>query len=353
MLPDYKGVKVFVTGHSGFKGSWLATWLVESGADVAGLSLPPPEGRPSLFLDAEISTRMNSKYGDIKDLLAVESAIRDFNPDIVFHLAAQPLVRASYREPIETFGSNIMGTANVLEACRSVSSVKAVVCITTDKCYHNNEWCWGYRENDRLGGKDPYSASKAAAEIIAASYRQSLLREEDYLLATARGGNVVGGGDWSIDRLVPDLVEALRRGDNLIVRYPNAIRPWQHVLELVRGYLILGDRLLKGDRTTASAYNFGPGRENEVNVLNLAEGMLKRWGNTTTKITLEPSSIFEAGFLKLDSSKAESELGWRPKLSWDQTLDFTMHWYKDYIKKMDSAYDLMKRDIARYQGSLS
>jgi CDP-glucose 4,6-dehydratase len=274
----YNQVKALVTGHTGFKGAWLSEWLKRDGAIVSGLALPP-ETNPSLFEAARIAEGMTSLFGDIRDMRVVRSAMEETRPDIVFHLAAQPLVRRSYRDPIETFATNVLGTAHVLEASRQCPSVRALVCVTTDKVYENHEWMWGYRENDRLGGKDPYSASKAAAELVAASYMQTMMPLAGSLrMATARGGNVIGGGDWCEDRLVPDIVRAIAADTQIVLRNPKATRPWQHVLDLVRGYLVLGRRLLAGDDTCVGARNFGPEKGNEVDVETLFRAFIKDWG---------------------------------------------------------------------------
>ncbi|MFZ1814788.1 MAG: CDP-glucose 4,6-dehydratase [Rhizobiaceae bacterium] len=324
----YEGVRAFITGHTGFKGSWLSAWLKQDGADVAGISFAPEPGRPSLFDEARIAAGMQSHIGDIRDFDLVRKVMNDTRPQIVFHLAAQPLVRQSYRDPIETFGSNVMGTVHVLEAARSCPSVQAVVCVTTDKVYENREWEWGYREIDPLGGKDPYSASKAAAELVAASYRQTLLpMAGDIRMATVRGGNVIGGGDWSEDRLVPDLVRSLESDKPITLRNPGSIRPWQHVLELVDAYLHLGRHLLDGDVAAGGAWNFGPDRGNEVTVERLVSDMLMAWGGEAVPVLVEPSPLREANFLRLDIAKAAQNLAWSPILDFVQTIRLTADWY--------------------------
>lgn len=345
-MRSYNGVRALVTGHTGFKGAWLATWLLEGGARVSGLALPPAE-KPNLFSDARLQKRMHSAFIDIRDFQAVAAEIERTEPEIVFHLAAQALVRRSYADPIETFGANVLGTAHVLEAARRCPSVRAIVCVTTDKCYENKEWVWAYRETDRLGGKDPYSASKAAAEIVASSYQQTLMPDR-LAMATARGGNVVGGGDWSEDRLIPDVVRACRRGSELVLRNPGAIRPWQHVLELVRGYLVLGERLLAGDPAARGAWNFGPSSEGEASVEEVVNGALNHWSDQRVAVRIEPSPLPEAHFLKLDISKAKSGLGWRPMLDLDSTLRLTMSWYRRYYADPQRAAALMAEQLTEY-----
>lgn len=343
----FRGVKALVTGHTGFKGGWLCEWLLADGAEVAGLALPPEDDRPSLFLDLGFDGRMASRYGDIRELATVEAAFADFQPQIVFHLAAQALVRRAYADPVATFATNVMGTVHVLDAARRAPSVKAIVCVTSDKCYDNKEWVWGYRENDPLGGKDPYSASKGAAEIAAGSYMQALMPAE-IRLATARGGNVIGGGDWSEDRLVPDLARAIGEGRPVVLRNPGALRPWQHVLELVRGYLTLGAGLLAGE-ALQGGWNFGPGRESEITVGDLANRFMAAWGDQVAAPIVEPSPLHEAQTLRLDISKAHALLGWRPALGIDETVRLTADWYRARAASPGAAADLTREQIAAYR----
>ncbi|MBI3898541.1 MAG: CDP-glucose 4,6-dehydratase [Gammaproteobacteria bacterium] len=324
----YHGRKVLLTGHTGFKGSWLALWLTQLGAEVSGVALPPdtnPNHWDLLKLD------MPDHRLDIRDYSALESVVKNIQPEIVLHLAAQPLVRRSYREPLETWATNVMGTANLFEACRNAKSVRAIVAVTTDKCYENKEWDRGYNESDRLGGHDPYSASKAAAELVAASYRSAFFHEaHSPLLATARAGNVIGGGDWSEDRLIPDLVRAIACGKPLEIRSPQATRPWQHVLESLSGYLLLGQGLLEGRKEFAQAWNFGPAPEDNRSVAEILARLKIHWPELDWKTTDRPQP-HEAGLLYLDSSKAHTRLGWQPTWSLDDALTATAEWYRAYL----------------------
>lgn len=323
----YHHTRVLLSGHTGFKGSWLALWLQELGAQVTGIALP--SASPTNHWDL-LQLNMPSYEVDIRDGAKLLATIRETQPEIIFHLAAQSLVRRSYLDPIETWSTNIMGTANLLEACRHVPSIRAVVVVTTDKCYENEEWPWGYRESDRLGGHDPYSASKACAELVTASYRSAFFHSTDSpLLASARAGNVIGGGDWAADRLIPDLARAYSTGNELEVRSPRATRPWQHVLDSLSGYLALGQRLLAGDSAAATAWNFGPGPEANQTVATVLERMAcfwpgLRWHQSTSE------RPHEATLLYLDSAKARAELGWRIVWTLDETLAATAAWYQKY-----------------------
>jgi len=325
----YHGKCVLITGHTGFKGSWLALWLSELGADVTGIALPP-ETQPNHW--DLLGLAANEHCLDIRDAESVKRVFLATMPDIVFHLAAQPLVRRSYREPLETWSTNVMGTANVLEACRQTPSVCAIVAITTDKCYENREWPWGYRENERLGGHDPYSASKAGSELVASSYRSGFFNAENApLLATARAGNVIGGGDWSEDRLIPDLVRAVAQGRSLEIRSPLATRPWQHVLESLSGYLLLGQRLLQGDKTYAEAWNFGPEPEGNRTVSDVLGKLNAHWPSLRWHVTDKPHP-HEATLLYLDSAKARGKLHWQPVWTFDAALIKSADWYRAWLE---------------------
>lgn len=320
----YAGRRVLVTGHTGFKGSWLALWLADLGADVTGLALPPnssPNHWDLLHLD------IADHRVDIRDAGAIARLFANAQPEIVFHLAAQPLVRRSYRDPLETWSTNVMGTAHVLEASRQTTSVRAVVVSTTDKVYASHESLAGYRENDPLGGHDPYSASKAAVEFVVESYRKSFPERTGPFLATARAGNVVGGGDWSEDRLIPDLVRAIADGRPLEIRSPNATRPWQHVLECLSGYLLLGQKLLEGRGEFADAWNFGPDPDDNRTVEEVLIALRAHWPHFARHVTRKPQP-HETGFLYLDSAKARIRLGWRPVWRLEQGLEATARWYR-------------------------
>lgn len=325
----YEGKRVLVTGHTGFKGSWLSLWLRELGASVTGISLSPvttPNHWDLLGLDIE-----DHRF-DIRDQERLTKAVIACQPEIVFHLAAQPLVRKSYQDPLGTWSTNVMGTANLLEACRQCEDIKAIVVVTTDKCYENKEWLWGYRENDRLGGHDPYSASKAAAELVAASFRQSFFNQTGGpLLATARAGNVIGGGDWSVDRLIPDVARSVQNGEPLIIRAPKSTRPWQHVLESISGYLLLGQNLLSSGKLYADAWNFGPGSEGNQTVEQVLSLMESSWPELRWDITNEPQA-HEAVLLQLDSTKSLQKLQWKPVWLFSKCILETATWYKNYIE---------------------
>jgi len=331
---QWRGRRVFLTGHTGFKGSWLALWLTQLGAIVRGYSLEPPS-EPSLFEVARVGERVEDIRADVLDLARLRAEMSAFAPEVVFHLAAQSLVRRSYAEPALTYATNVMGTVNVLEAVRSTPSVKAVVSITTDKCYENREWPWGYREVDRLGGYDPYSNSKACAELACAAYRSSFfpaeqLEKHGVAVATARAGNVIGGGDCAQDRLIPDLIRGFIAGESVLIRHPNAIRPWQHVLEPLGGYLALAGRLLNREVSFASAWNFGPEDRDAKPVAWIADELCRLWPGNAGWQKEEGVHVHEATYLKLDCSKAHSQLGWRPALSLSGALqlivDWTQHW---------------------------
>lgn len=323
----YRDRKVLLTGHTGFKGSWLATWLTQMGAQVTGLSLPP-YGSPNHW--DLLGNSMTDLRGDIREIDVVQHAFDQAKPEIVFHLAAQALVRRSYRDPLESWSTNVMGTANVLDACRRTPSVRAVVVITTDKVYANNEWPWGYRENDRLGGHDPYSASKAASELVADSYRKAFWHSDSApLMATARAGNVIGGGDWSEDRLIPDLVRAVQTVTPLEIRSPQATRPWQHVLECLSGYLLLGQRLLEGKKEFAEAWNFGPVPDDNRTVAEVLTELQRFWPELVWSASATPQP-HEANLLYLDCAKSRSRLHWSPVWSLEESLSMTAEWYRHH-----------------------
>ncbi len=328
----YLGKRVLVTGHTGFKGSWLCMWLKELGAKVTGISLAP-ETLPNHWTLLRLDSIIDDFRLDIRDANDVAKIFEDTQPEIVFHLAAQPLVRRSYQNPLETWSTNVMGTANVLEACRKTRSVQGIVVVTSDKCYENREWIWGYRENDQLGGHDPYSASKAGSEFVAASYRSAFFGSEGLpLLATARAGNVIGGGDWSDDRLIPDFVRAIISKRPLEIRLPNATRPWQHVLEPLCGYLLLGQNMLLGDRQFEGSWNFGPEYTGNRTVSEVVDILSNSWGNIQwhKTITAEPH---EANLLFLDTTKAFTQLGWKSLWGFETTLKKTVEWYRAFIEQ--------------------
>jgi CDP-glucose 4,6-dehydratase len=341
---------VLVTGHTGFKGAWLSRWLRNLGARVVGLSLAPAE-QPNLFELAHVEQGISSIIGDIREPELVAQMLQSHCPEIVFHLAAQAIVRRSYAEPILTYATNVMGTLHVLEACRNVPSVRAVVIVTSDKCYENREWLWGYREIDALGGFDPYSSSKACAEIVTAAYRRSFFADTA-AIASARAGNVIGGGDWCEDRLVPDIVRGVASGRPVVVRNPQAVRPWQHVLEPLAGYLMLARRIFE-DRTYAEAYNFGPDDSAALPAAKLAEALLARLGGGKLELGAGAVGLHEAHLLKLDSSKARTRLGWSPRLDIDAALELTADWYRAYLRDPRSASDTLDRQIERYASGAS
>ena len=335
MTPAFwKDKTVFLTGHTGFKGGWLALWLMSAGAKVHGYSLQPPT-EPDLFTVARVAEGLASHTtADIRDADALASALGNAAPDIVFHLAAQPLVRTSYREPVQTYAVNVMGTVNVLEAVRACKSVRAVVNVTTDKCYENKEWMWGYRESEPMGGRDPYSSSKGCAELVTAAYRDSFLAAAGVAVATARAGNVIGGGDWADDRLVPDFFRAALAGRALEVRFPDATRPWQHVLEPLSGYLALAEYLFNSGQAGAQGWNFGPGEEDAKPVHWLLERLTAGLPGTSWH-HLGGEHLHEAGYLKLDSSKARNVLGWHPRWMLGGALQKTVEWHQAWTAGRD------------------
>jgi len=346
------GKKIFVTGHTGFTGGWACLWLKLIGADVAGYALPP-DTSPSLFEATGLAKDTQSTFGDICNYESLRGAMSNFQPDLVLHLAAQPLVLRSYKEPLRTFLVNTQGTAHVLEAARSVGCVAGVLCITTDKVYKNNEWPWPYRENDPLGGKDPYSASKAAAEIVIQSYAASYPWADGQgpAIATARGGNIIGGGDWSEDRLIPDFVRAVVQGNSLALRYPDATRPWQHVLALVHGYLLILAGLCSSDRGRyARAWNLGPQEAKQYTVRDVLEMMSQSWKRPQLEYMNNP--LPEAQTLALDSALARNQLGWAPVWDTAQVARETAAWYRDYYANPDAARALTVAQINAWREGL-
>ncbi|QJB68533.1 CDP-glucose 4,6-dehydratase [Parasphingorhabdus halotolerans] len=329
-----RGRKILVTGHTGFKGSWLSMMLQEQGAEVSGFALPPPTS-PALFDIAQVEAELvHHIIGDVRDANALFAALEVVQPEIIFHLAAQPLVRASYAEPIDTFAVNIMGTANLLEATRQCESVRSVVNVTTDKCYQNNEWPWAYRENEALGGRDPYSASKACSEIVTSAYRESFLAHAGVAIASARAGNVIGGGDWAEDRLLPDFYRALQAGQSLEIRSPDAIRPWQHVLEPLSGYIALAGAALSAPNDFAKAWNFGPYDVDAQPVRWILDQLCHRHEGAKWHLS-KGEHVHEAHYLKLDSSLAIGALNWSPKWSLAQALEKTASWHEALNKGAD------------------
>jgi len=340
----WHGRRVLVTGHTGFKGGWLSLWLHQLGAKVTGFALPAPT-EPSFFEQTRLAALVQHIEGDVRDLDAVDAAVRESQPEVVFHLAAQPLVRYSYDNPVETYATNVQGTVHVLDACRRTDSVRAIVSVTSDKCYENREWVWPYRESDPMGGHDPYSSSKGAAELVIAAYRRSYF-QTGARLASVRAGNVIGGGDWALDRLIPDIVRAMLAGQRPLIRNPNSIRPWQHVMEAVGGYLQIAERLLEGEDEFASAWNFGPSEEDARPVAWIVERMLELWGAQGWDQP-DAEQPHEAILLKLDCSKARNALGWRPRFSLDEALEKVVAWHKDVAAGGD-ARDLSLGQLREY-----
>ena len=330
----WQGKRVLLTGHTGFKGSWLSLWLQSLGATVRGVALAAPT-EPAMFEVARVADGMEHRIADIRDFAAVQAQMNEFRPEIVLHMAAQPLVRLSYDQPIETYATNVMGTVHVLEAARHAGSVKAIVNVTTDKCYENREWVWGYREDEPMGGHDPYSNSKGCAELVSSAYRKSFLRDAGIAMATARAGNVIGGGDWALDRLLPDILRALQQRQPVLIRNPHAIRPWQHVLEPLSGYLGLAERLYTRGQDEAEGWNFGPRDEDAQPVQWIVERLCEAWGDDASW-TLQPGDHpHEASFLKLDISKARQRLGWTPRWSLETALTRIIEWHRDWLAGAD------------------
>lgn len=330
----WQSKRVLLTGHTGFKGSWLSLWLQSLGAVVRGFALAPPS-EPALFNVARVAEGVTHHLADIRDFAAVRSAMAEFNPEIVIHMAAQPLVRQSYQFPVDTYATNVMGTVHLLEAARLTDSVKAIVNITTDKCYENREWVWGYREEEPMGGHDPYSSSKGCAELVSSAYRKSFFHETGIAMATARAGNVIGGGDWAEDRLLPDIFRSLDNNRPILIRNPNAVRPWQHVLEPLSGYLLLAERLYADGQSEAEGWNFGPRDEDAQTVRWIVERLCEAWGDGASW-TLQPGvHPHEAHYLKLDISKARSRLDWAPRWSLETALKRITEWHRAWQSGQD------------------
>lgn len=341
----WQGKRVFLTGHTGFKGSWLALWLQHMGAAVKGYALTPPTN-PSLFDVAHVSDGMQSEIGDIRNFEQLNASVTSFNPDILIHMAAQPLVRLSYREPLETYDINVMGTAKVLEAARSCANLKAIVSVTTDKCYENKEWVWGYREDEPMGGYDPYSSSKGCAELVTSAYRRSFLAEVGIGLASARAGNVIGGGDWAEDRLIPDILRAFEKNQPVVIRNPASTRPWQHVLEPLSGYLVLAQALYEQPTAYAEGWNFGPFDEDAQPVSWILDKMVAKWQGASWQLD-ENGHPHEAGYLKLDISKAKARLHWQPTWRLEQTLAKIVAWHQAWLNG-DNMQNLCVAEITEY-----
>lgn len=351
----WHGKRVLITGHTGFKGSWLTLWLHHLGATLCGYALAPT-APPNLCEDIQLASICDSIVGDVRDLGTLTETIRSFQPDVVFHLAAQALVRTSYQNPVATYATNMMGTVHLLESVRHVPSVRVVVNVTSDKCYDNQSWHWAYRENDRLGGHDPYSASKACSELISQAYQSSFFRESHIKLATARAGNVIGGGDWAVDRLIPDMMRAFLQSEAVTIRYPNAVRPWQHVLEALSGYLHLAEALWNPPQPLSPGaslgWNFGPRGEDAQPVHWVADYVANVWGNAAPWQQDTQIHPHEAPVLRLDCTQAQQILGWRPCLTLPQTLDWTVSWYQAYQRfqrnpSASSAPDLREMTLAQ------
>lgn len=346
----WKDKRVLVTGHTGFKGSWISHWLLDQGARVSGYALSPPT-EPAMFDLLRLGERMSSHIGDVRDLDDVKQAVKHFEPEFVIHMAAQSLVLESYTDPAATFATNVLGTVNLFEAVRHSDSVRSVVNVTSDKCYENREWLWGYRESEPMGGHDPYSCSKGAAELVTASYQRSFFEDADIRLASARAGNVIGGGDWAENRLVPDLNRGLMAGETIIIRNPGAIRPWQHVLEPLSGYLQLAERLHSSEGTNfVGGWNFGPYESDVKTVEWIAQSLCNAWGEGADWRLDVPSGVspHEANYLKLDCSKARAELNWRPRLTVEEALQWIVEWNQAYVAGADML-EVTSRQIERYE----
>ena len=347
----YSGKKVLVTGHTGFKGSWLTLWLKHLGAEVLGYSLKP-NTNPSMFEELKIDGKCRNVFADILDEKKLAESFKEFQPDIVFHLAAQPLVRLSYAEPVMTYKTNVIGSLNVLETARKCPAVKAFVNVTTDKCYENKEINRGYREDEPMGGYDMYSSSKGCVEILSSSFRRSFLQDKNAMaMATARAGNVIGGGDWALDRLIPDCVRSINKGIDIEIRNPIAVRPWQHVLEPLSGYLLLGQKLLEEGHKFADGFNFGPNEDSVLTVAEVAKTVTEFYGKGKVFVG-EPSPLHEAGLLMLNIEKAEKVLNWTPTLTAKEAIRNTVEWYKHFYAEDTDIYEFTMKQIKEYEESI-
>ena len=354
MKPEFwRGKRVFLTGHTGFKGSWMSLWLQSLGARVTGYALKPTTN-PNLFDVANVAGGMRSVIGDVRDLQYLQKTMHETMPEIVIHMAAQPLVRYSYINPVETYSTNVMGSVHLLEAVRNIQGVKAVIIVTSDKCYKNREWLWGYREDETMGGYDPYSSSKGCAELVTAAYRSSFFNPKSYqehgvAVASVRAGNVIGGGDWAEDRLIPDFIRAIVAGKRLAIRSPNAIRPWQHVLEPLSGYLLLAEKLYTDGNLFSEAWNFGPDDNDAKSVEWIVNHLVSHWGDGANfSIDTSAASLHEAHFLKLDCSKAKMQLGWKPQWNVDETIERICAWHKAHLSGQNMK-DYVLDEIKQYQ----
>jgi CDP-glucose 4,6-dehydratase len=348
MTPEFwKGKRVLLTGHTGFKGSWLSLWLHQCGANITGIALDP-QTSPNLFEEASVSSSLQSKIGDIRDLAFVEREVSTAAPEIVLHMAAQAIVRRGYRDPVATYGTNVLGTVHVLDAIRRLTAARAVVIVTSDKCYENREAAAPYREEEALGGSDPYANSKACAELVVLAYRTAYFELQQIGVASARAGNVIGGGDWSEDRLISDLMRGVAAGSPVQIRSPEAIRPWQHVLDALDGYLILAERLYGDPARYAESWNFGPSPDDTTEVRVIADRIVARWGNGARWVSANDGGPPEAHVLTLDASKARTKLGWRPRMSLDTALDWIVDWHRAREQGQDM-HQFTLRQIAEYQ----
>jgi CDP-glucose 4,6-dehydratase len=343
----WNGKRVLLTGHTGFKGAWLSLYLQVLGSKVIGMALAP-EQNPNLFDVAQVGSGMTSVIGDIRDLVTVERVVSEAQPDIVVHMAAQALVRRGYREPVETYATNVLGTVHVLDAVRRLSKARACLVVTSDKCYENREWIWPYREDEPMGGSDPYSNSKGCAELVVSAYRASYFAQAGVGLASARAGNVIGGGDWSKDRLVPDLIRGFIDRKPAMIRQPNAIRPGQHVLEAIKGYLVLAERLWNDPVAFAEGWNFGPSDTGAVPVHTIADSLVAKWGDGAAWTRDNEAGVHEAHLLKLDSTKARTLLPWQPKLGIEDALDWIVKWHRAHAARSNMR-DFTLRQIEQYQ----